>query len=493
AGAAAGCAFEVVQHENGKNDNPLVPVPAGHPQKIVFVSNRNSSKNQIFSMNADGSELITIGTSLTGPDPSAYPIFSFSSPAVSQDGLNVYFTSDWYSTSTQIVSVNINGLHYKKINIDKSQFNNDVNLENPRVAWDNSKLAFSGYTESTAPIVAIKPKYAHVTTASNNKPEEKAQFGLSKSGRQILSKDSTKTKGMIEKTGATCPASGYSLNAISFATSDTATATVSPIGKTYCINTDDTNFIELTVTAHHYEKNSATTNIPGTISFTWKWVQNPAFVPLGDDNVSGHVVNLSGQITSSSAMGEGYNFLQKNIVYRKYNLYTSKIDGSNVVVRTNSDDPDRYPCFGPGNSNVLYYVSGVLDPYYMDYDMPENSNLYKLDLNTNTRTQITTNGNNKGCAISPSGNLLAYSHYNGLNYDIYLYDLAADAPIAAPIIATVGDDLYPVFSPAGNKIAFQSDLMDVNPDIFVADINGGNMHNLTRNYSINDLMPAWAP
>ncbi len=499
-GAAAAGALIVGQHENGKTDKPLIPVPVEHPDRIVFVSNRDGySLNRVMAMNPDGSNLSVVAEKPSVPANSDVDLstFNFENPGISQDGLKVFFTSKWYSNYTEIVSVSIMNTQYKKLTLDRSVDGSTSNLENARASWDGTKIAFAGYVSKTVDIVAVPPESAHVLEASNNKPEEKSQFGVNKSGRYIISKDSTKTKGMIEKTGSSCPTTGYSTSMISFASSEGKTQTSSPVGKTYCVNLDDTNFIEVYIVAHYYNPTYSTDNIPGYITFTWTWVQQPTFVPLGDDGTEGGTVTIIGH-PGANETGEGYLFTQRNSEFKKYDIYVADADGSNVekIEYGTATDTNRFPCFSPKHPDKVYFMHGETDLAYLDYEKPAEANIYEYDLTTKTVSStplVADMAKIRNCAFSPGGNYFAYSRYNGSaqSYDIYLYDI--NSGVSTPLVATVGSDLNPVFSPDGSRIAFQSDLMDSSPDIFVIDTDGTDMKNLTRNYSISDYAPAWAP
>jgi Tol biopolymer transport system component len=452
-------------------------------------------------MDINGGQLTVVAKSPELPSP---PPFAIYTSAISQDGMTAYFTSNWYSTSTQIISVRLDGTQYKKINIDRSVIGNDINITNPRVSWDGKKIAFTGYINTIVPVLAIKPADAHIDQSGADfvNPEQRGQIGISKNGRQLYSKDPTKSKGLLLKTGDTCPTTGYNnATTVNFASSDNGTQTIFPIGKTYCINVDDVNFVEVTVTDHHFEKNFSTTKVFGWLTFTWKWVQNPGFIPLGDDNIEGDPIYLTGAIDiNGNYLGAGYDFLQKNGLTRKYDIFVANIDGSNIIQLTNDDDPDNYPCFSPDSSDSLYFVHGIMNLGYPDAEKPDDPNIYKMDIVTPgfPKTQITTDGENKNCAISPSGNLLAYSHFNGSDYDIMLFDLRNNTAITTPLVATSGlglhgNDTAPSFSPDGAHIAFVSDLMDPSPDIYVVDIASGAYRNITRNYNLIDTSPAWTP
>jgi len=76
-----------------------------------------------------------------------------------------------------------------------------------------------------------------------------------------------------------------------------------------------------------------------------------------------------------------------------------------------------------------------------------------------------------------------------INYDIYYLDLASGRETR--LTDHPADDTYPVVSPDGGQIAFQSERTG-SYEIYVMDINGDNLRRLTHN-AVWDRLPAWSP
>jgi len=55
-----------------------------------------------------------------------------------------------------------------------------------------------------------------------------------------------------------------------------------------------------------------------------------------------------------------------------------------------------------------------------------------------------------------------------------------------------GINTYPTLSPDGKKIAWRKVIGDMNSEVFVADADGSNPHNITNNPAF-DGWPAWSP
>ncbi|GEM_PF-2107657 len=462
-GGAAGAALVIAK--SGKSDNPIIPMPAGHPNRIVYKSFPSSAPDgTLLSMDPSGANKLTITTS-----PSESRSFIFTSPAVSQNGLQIYFASDWYSTTTDIMTSRIDGMLPTPL-----IRNSTINLETPRVSWDGTKIAFSGYEEREVTAV-IHPSRAFVTSDDIELPEQNANIGLTGGGEWLYSKSGT--LGLCSKSCSQCDISEFS-ELLRFATFYNSAQTEFPEGKTYCVAIDEVNRVNISVTDHTYLPPGA-----GSITFTWQWLQNPHPETFGP-------ITLDGSLNGTTRIGMGYNFIN-TFNFKKYDIFTADIDGSNVVQHTDDDDPARFPCFSPVGSDFIYYAQGILDTAYMEYEFPESSNLYELDLTTGAKTLLFSGSMDRHCSVSPSGKLVVFSRYNDETeeYDLYLHDL--DTGLASLLIDTGGNDLYPVFSPSGAYVAFQSDLT-IDDDIFTVKIDGTGLTNVTNN-RIDDRMPAWAP
>jgi Tol biopolymer transport system component len=516
-GTIAGAATVIAQHENGKTDNPIIALPKGHLKRIVFASDRDpaSDKDNIFAMDPDGGNVLEIAYNAKGSSR----IFSFSSPSISQDGLTAYFASDWYASSTQLLSISINGASPTRLTTSV------INYENERVSWDAVKMAFAGYVESTVTGV-VNPDTRLLTKtqypSSGDDPALKGQFGMTGSGYRLLS--SVGTKGILNAgtSSVTCSAlSGYTTSLDAYGT-DGGTSLMpgfDPMnGRYFCINVDDTNYILMHLTAYTYSQTMKTTCALGTstadehgsLEFTWTWQP---------EGITGSGV-LNGSCSGKTKYGQGYNFLRTH-TNRDYDLYAADIDGGNVTRLTTGVDSDWLPCFSPySDSNThshdyFFFTRGVIstdksDYRYMDYTEPVSSHIYKYDLTNNEITQVTDgDALDRGCAFSPGGNYMAFSRMHGSDYDIYVkerndfsaYNVAA-WPLtnicdtsASALGSQKGDDLNPVFSPEGSRLAFQSDLTNDN-DIYTINLdlttNCAKLTNLTNNYD-EDTNPGWAP
>jgi len=502
-GNAALGAIQVAQSEHGKKDQPVIPIPFGHPNRIVFVKceNDNCSSSEtetktLMGMDPDGGN-----PTIVASDPNGK--FNFIYPAMSQDGLTTYFNAKWYATSSAIVSVRINNSNYKRVlkNFDTDDRNS--NFEAPRISWSGKKMAFTAYKEISLSSI-IDDAHAHIRVGlESGDPATQAQIGVFGSGAKltaypnqalkygatdkvkdlIYSNNTTTPKGIISVTGQStpnCKAQTYNEN-----NQSRIPPTIDPLRHYYfCVNIDNVNYAIIDV-----KEKTNTSNPNQLVKFEW-YLQDTTMTPITV------VLGKTGEDEQGNPIGEGYNFIQE-VKLRQYDLYTYDLDGSTAPVKhTDDEDPDRFPCFSPNSDDFVYMTYGSFAGGGSDYDMPEGMNIYRFDLTNNTydlQPVITDTTLNKHCSVSPSGKMIAYSHYNGTDYDIYLYDMNLNPPASRVLANDRGNDMFPVFSPNGSEVAFQSDLTgDI--DIYKVNIYDGNPPiNLTNNYNSDDYMPAWAP
>ncbi|MGH2980198.1 MAG: TolB family protein [Solirubrobacterales bacterium] len=90
-----------------------------------------------------------------------------------------------------------------------------------------------------------------------------------------------------------------------------------------------------------------------------------------------------------------------------------------------------------------------------------------------------------------SGKLAFASPRSGFPTDSNLFTMGVDGSAQTPITALNGDELYPVWSPDGERVAFQQGT-GVNPEIWTARADGTDLRRLTNNADA-DRHPAWSP
>jgi TolB protein len=93
--------------------------------------------------------------------------------------------------------------------------------------------------------------------------------------------------------------------------------------------------------------------------------------------------------------------------------------------------------------------------------------------------------------ISPDNSRLAFSSLGREGWSIRMYSLDLNRMVAFPAGTAGGSNFSPAWSADGAKLAFSS-ARSGDPEIWVADANGGNIRRVT-NFRGPDLAPTWNP
>ena len=113
-----------------------------------------------------------------------------------------------------------------------------------------------------------------------------------------------------------------------------------------------------------------------------------------------------------------------------------------------------------------------------------------MDADGSNLTRLTTSYKDDGYpAWSPAGSKIAFnSNRDGRKYDIFAMDADGNNQINITKCRKSSDS-YPAWSPDGSKIAFRSD-RDGDLEIYVMNADGSNQTNITNNPAY-DSDPAW--
>jgi Tol biopolymer transport system component len=130
-----------------------------------------------------------------------------------------------------------------------------------------------------------------------------------------------------------------------------------------------------------------------------------------------------------------------------------------------------------------------------------SSDIYVMNADGSGRRRLTRSPQNDGDLVwSPDGRRLVFVRIRGGRADIYLVGADGSAPrrlahaiafVPNPHSFSAGFDANPAWSPDGRRIAFVSN-RDGNDDIFVVNVDGRGLRNLTRSRG-NDRDPMWSP
>ena len=169
-------------------------------------------------------------------------------------------------------------------------------------------------------------------------------------------------------------------------------------------------------------------------------------------------------------------------------IYVMKADGTNQRRLTNNLTEDMYPAWSPDGGRIAF---SARREGHVVHNLDITYEIYVMDADGENEQRLTENRHNDMYpAWSPNGERIAFvsdRKGNWENYEIYVMD--ADGGNQQKLTNDRGDDWWPSWSPHGERIAFMSE-RDGNTEIYVMDADGGNLQNLT-NHPGGDSGPAW--
>ena len=169
-------------------------------------------------------------------------------------------------------------------------------------------------------------------------------------------------------------------------------------------------------------------------------------------------------------------------------IYVMDADGSNQQNLTNNPFADRSPSWSPDGKRIVFSSDG---PGHFRSKFGPTDEIYVMDADGGNPQRLTNNRRYDWNPVwSPDGERIAFqSDRKGdlQNFEIYVMD--ADGGNEQRLTENRHDDDWPSWSPHGKRIAFYS-LRDGNAEIYVMDADGGNQQNLTNNPH-SDGSPAW--
>ncbi|MBC7814635.1 MAG: PD40 domain-containing protein [Burkholderiales bacterium] len=181
------------------------------------------------------------------------------------------------------------------------------------------------------------------------------------------------------------------------------------------------------------------------------------------------------------------------------NIYSANVDGGDLTQLTNGGDwgPAWSPDGGAARMAFLSYRDGNGEVYVLRIDDSASDQFpgeNALRLTYDDATDASP-------VWSPDGTRLAFVSVRDGNQEIYLVDgpprraaEAARGSIPRPplnLSQHPGNDWWPVWSPDGTRIAFETWRGD-SRDIYVIDVRGGIARRLTTSL-YEDMQPAWSP
>lgn len=162
-------------------------------------------------------------------------------------------------------------------------------------------------------------------------------------------------------------------------------------------------------------------------------------------------------------------------------IFVSGRDGAGLVQLTHSNGIDTNPAWSPNGREIAFTSSRSGEPQ-----------LYTMDAEGANVRRISLQGEyNDGATWSPDGTRLAYaSRVAGNRFDVFVADLVTLE--AARLTTGAASHEAPTFSPDGQRIALARTLGSGpgRTQVFVMDVDGGNMRQLTS--AGNNWAPSWS-
>ncbi len=163
-------------------------------------------------------------------------------------------------------------------------------------------------------------------------------------------------------------------------------------------------------------------------------------------------------------------------------IYIIDDNGKNLRRLTDHPEVDFYPAWLPDGRHIAFSSN-------RDRDF----SIYTMDLAGKNIKRIVDSGDIP--VISPAGQWIAVSHVRGRlqrNPSLLLVDIEGLMQREILLRAPVGFYGMIDWSPDGKRLAFTIRTPEVLNDIYVVDINGENLRQLTEDPA-QDLYPAWSP
>jgi len=223
----------------------------------------------------------------------------------------------------------------------------------------------------------------------------------------------------------------------------------------------------------------ATPGVPQEINLT-QWSSAPTNAAMV---AFGSLAANNGRVIVNGWLFDAHNATNPQVLGKQYNEAASQ-DSARTIAHRFADEIILR--LGGGINGIcetkIYFVSsrsGTKEIWVMDYDGQNQHAITHLGtISLSPR-------------ISPDNSRLAFASLGKAGWEIRMYSLELNRMVAFPAGVAGGSNLSPAWSADGSKIAFSS-ARTGDPEIFVADASGGNLHRVTT-FRGPDVAPTWNP
>ena len=268
-----------------------------------------------------------------------------------------------------------------------------------------------------------------------------------------------------------------------------------PASEIYVMDVDGDNQRRLTNNRHHDGSPSWSPDGKRIVFVSHRDGNGEIYVMDADgDNQQNLTNNLSSDSSPSwSPDGKRIAFDSDRDGRFNFEIYVMDADGGNQQNLTNHPDDDgwpddRYPSWSPDGAHIVF--SARREDHF-ENKFAVTYEIYVMAADGGNQQRLTNNRNNELTPVwSPDGKRIAFvSDRKGNldNFDIYV--MAADGGNQQNLTNNRAWNWHPSWSPDGKRIVFYSN-MEGNYEIYVMDADGGNPQNLTNNRH-SDGSPAW--
>jgi TolB protein len=212
-----------------------------------------------------------------------------------------------------------------------------------------------------------------------------------------------------------------------------------------------------------------------------QWAAAPASASMV---AFGSISAANGRLTVFAWLFDANNKVNPQVLGKQYNETVANEDSARAIAHRFADE--IIARLGGGINGIcetkIYFVSsrtGSKEIWAMDYD-------------GQNQRQITHLGSiSLSPRVSPDNSRLAFASLGREGWAVRMYSLELGRMVAFPGGTAGGSNQSPAWSADGAKVAFSSSRSG-DPEIWVADSNGGNLRKLT-NFRGPDVSPTWNP